>query len=110
MSETKRQKLATIRVLLEEGHSSQEIAERVGMTRQGVCRMLKSVGCEIGRRGSSRRVGAFIPHKVFGVVDEIAREAGVSRSTMIKRIVGAVCSNPTDARRFLGKLALRVKS
>jgi DNA-binding phage protein len=91
--------------MLEEGCSSQEIADRVGMTRQGVCRMLKRADIPIGRRGATRRVGAFIPHRTFGVIAEIAKEAGVSRSTMIKRIVEAVCSSPTDARRFLGKLA-----
>ncbi|CAM5771932.1 hypothetical protein LMIY3S_03674 [Labrys miyagiensis] len=93
--------------MAEDGHSASEIAEALQMKRRAVCALAARNGIVIGRRGGTRRVGAYVPRVTFGVVDKLATDAGISRSAMIGRIVKAVCGNVAAAKRFLGKQARR---
>ena len=104
-----RDRVRIIAHMVDEGHTSREIAEKLGINRQRVCRIAERAGIPIGKRGGTGRIGAYIPRSLKMSVRRQAEAKGVSVSAYIATVLGAVCSDDTVARKTLGRQALPVR-
>lgn len=101
-----RTRASQIGLLAREGKSSREIAEIVGISRQRVCLIAQRFNVPLARPGS-RHFGLYVADRRARVIQDLAREAGVSPATMIERMLRVVADDGVDrARKMLGKLAL----
>lgn len=93
----------TIAALSDEGMSSDQIAEKLGITKRRVNRIAKKAGLKIGKQGGTRRVGAWLDELSVDNIAVVAEEAGVSRSAMVARSLRAMYRDIPTAKKFLGK-------
>lgn len=101
-----RSRATQIALLAREGMSSREMAEQLGVRRQYICRLAKRFNIPLARSGS-RNFSLYTSDRRARVVQELAREAGVSPATMVERMLRVVVDDGVEpARRRLGKLAL----
>lgn len=96
-------------LLSDDGLSSTQIAERLGISQRRVNRIAARAGLQIGKSGGSARLGCWVPRRLIGHIGDLANDAGCSRSAMVARVIEAVCSDPAFAKKLLGKEAMPVR-
>lgn len=99
-----RMRATQIAMLSSDGLSSREMADKLGVSRQFICRIAQRYSIPLARPGS-RRFGLYLSDNRARLIRELADEAGVSPATMIERMCRVVIDDgPDHARRRLGKL------
>lgn len=99
---TRRELAQQIALFVDEGMSATEIAARMATTRQRIMRIAAQYRVRLQPRGGNRRVGAQFSAKRYAVIQRLAKEAGVSVSTMLNRIAAVVVDEgvPAATRRL----------
>jgi len=106
---SRRDRVRLIAMLADDGLTSRQIAERLGISKRRVNQIATNAGFSIGKRGGTGRIGAHVPRLLIGNIADIAAEAGCSRSALVGRAIKAVFEDKATARRMLGKSALPVR-
>lgn len=106
---TPQERRRLITMLADDGLSAAQIALRLKISRQRIHKIAAAMGLQIGKRGGTARIGAFVPRPLIDNVRAIAKAAGVSNSVMVARTIKAVFADPATARRVLGKDAMPVR-
>lgn len=105
-SQRRRHKIAEF---ADDGMSSEQIASRLGITKQRVNRIANRAGILIGKQGGTGRIGAWVPRRLIASIGDLANDAGCSRSALLGRVIEAVFADKAMAMRLLGKAALPVR-
>lgn len=99
-----RTRASQIGVLASEGMTSREIAAHIGISHQRVCQIAERFSIMLARPGS-RRFGLYVSDRRARVIQDLAREAGVSPAAIVEKMVRVVADDGLEhARRRLGKL------
>jgi hypothetical protein len=101
---SRRDLLAKITILANEGHSAQEIAKQLSENPRRVARVARVHHIRLAGAGGRRRVSCGVKRKYVRTLDDLALAANVSRSIMAERILSSLLEDGgRNAIKLLGK-------